>query len=148
MRVKTLDKMDCPSLFSQEKCLDGSKGGGWKLYGQFPNKQCAFYCGTSPRNWIPIPLQGPAVGRGMAELLLDGSFSSLDLSALSFDRWPLSGRWTDDQMYSLPVGQNIFESLRDECFCLNNNKQNKLTCKLQSITKPLKLCRQAVALEV
>jgi len=35
--------------------------------------------------------QGPAVGRGMAELLLDGSFSSLDLSALSFDR-VLDGR--------------------------------------------------------
>ena len=93
--------------------------------------RCAFSCGASPKNWSPIPLQGPAVGRGMAELLLDGSFSSLDLSALSFDRWPLSGRWTDDQAYSWPVGQNIFEGLRDECFCqrncLNNNKQNKLT---------------------
>jgi len=30
--------------------------------------------------------QGPAVGRGIAELLLDGTFSTLDLSALSFDR--------------------------------------------------------------
>ena len=31
-------------------------------------------------------IQGPAVGRGIAELLLDGAFSSLDLTALSFDR--------------------------------------------------------------
>jgi len=35
--------------------------------------------------------QGPAVGRGIAELLLDGAFSSLDLTALSFDR-VLEGR--------------------------------------------------------
>ena len=37
-----------------------------------------------------IPLftltQGPAVGRGIAELILEGAFSSLDLTALSFDR--------------------------------------------------------------
>jgi len=35
--------------------------------------------------------QGPAVGRGIAELLLEGAFSSLDLTPLSFDR-VLEGR--------------------------------------------------------
>jgi len=35
--------------------------------------------------------QGPAVGRGIAELLLEGTFSTLDLTALSFDR-VLEGR--------------------------------------------------------
>ena len=41
---------------------------------------------TFPFHSLLTLIQGPAVGRGIAELLLDGAFSSLDLTALSFDR--------------------------------------------------------------